>query len=49
MVEAHKLPIIVPKNVGPPPINPNNIINRRFGFLFNPVSGPAIPNPSVAL
>ena len=47
--EIHKLPINVPKNVGPPPINPNNIMNRSLGFLVNPVSGLAIPNPSVAL
>src|SRR5438094_8822956 len=41
--------MIVPRNVGPPPINPSFARNEILGFSRIPVSGPAIPNPSDAL
>ena len=48
-LEVHKLPIMVPTNVGPPPINPSKSKKRTLGLFVAPVRGPAIPNPSVAL
>ena len=48
-VEDHRLPSIVPRNVGPPPTKPVKVRKRRLGLFESPVSGPAMPKPSVAL
>ena len=48
-LEVHKLPTMVPTNVGPPPINPSKSKKCTLGLFVTPVRGPAIPNPSVAL
>ena len=48
-VEDHRLPSTVPRNVGPPPTNPVTARKRRLGHFESPVSGPAMPKPSVVL